>query len=345
MRLIRGWNQTGQKFAGSPDIVKVFLAPNPQALWCLVIGTYGTLLVELMSNAKGVFPDAIAKPLMLGLVASAISFKIAFANEDAPELVTGFARDLLELIRGPSLLARARAVLLGLSLTSVYPIYLLVTGMQVRRRSGKPESNDGGKAAGPSRGPPAAMALLHNLYTVLALTQSRVTNVPLFLLFRLLQACLQRLDLDVVEVTTSAILLQFASFFAMGGSNAISSVDLSNAYNGISGFNVLAVGVLTFVGNWAAPIWWTSATNLLLLQNSDGRREWAFLRHAALLTLFVSTSLLFVMAACTALRTHLFIWTVFSPKYLYSMAWSMGQHLIVNVGAGGLFYWLGSRGA
>lgn len=345
MRLIRGWNQTGQKFAGSPDIVKVFLAPNPQALWCFVIGTYGTLLVELMSNAKGVFPDAIAKPLMLGLVASAISFKIAFANEDAPELVTGFARNLLELIRGPSLLARARAVLLGLALTSIYPIYLLVTGMQVGRKRGKPGSNDGGKAAGPSRGQPAAMALLHNLYTVLALTQSRVTNVPLFLLFRLLQACLQRLDLDVVEVTTSAILLQFASFFAMGGSNAISSVDLSNAYNGISGFNVLAVGVLTFVGNWAAPIWWTSATNLLLLQNSDSRRELAFLRHATLLTLFVSTSLLFVMAACTALRTHLFIWTVFSPKYLYSMAWSMGQHLIINVGAGSLFYWLGSRGA
>jgi ethanolamine phosphate transferase 2 subunit G len=191
----------------------------------------------------------------------------------------------------------------------------------------------------------AAMVFLHHLYTLLALTQSRATNIPLFLCFRILQGYLHSLDLDVVEITTSSILLQFTSFFAMGGTNAISSVDLSSAYNGVSGFNVLAVGVLTFVSNWAAPIWWTLATGLLLLQNKriSGSSN-VFLPHTALLTLFVAMSLGFVMTACTALRTHLFIWTVFSPKYLYSMAWTVGQHLAVNVGVGGLLYWLGGRG-
>jgi ethanolaminephosphotransferase len=52
------------------------------------------------------------------------------------------------------------------------------------------------------------------------------------------------------------------------------------------------------------------------------------------MTFFISTALLAVMASCTALRTHLFIWTVFSPKYLYSMAWTVGWHLLVNVGLG-----------
>jgi ethanolaminephosphotransferase len=66
-------------------------------------------------------------------------------------------------------------------------------------------------------------------------------------------------------------------------------------------------------------------------------------RHLALLTVFTTSSLFFVMAACTLLRVHLFIWTVFSPKYLYSMAWSIGQHLCINMGVGSALYWLGKR--
>lgn len=60
-----------------------------------------------------------------------------------------------------------------------------------------------------------------------------------------------------------------------------------------------------------------------------------FTDHVALLTLFTSASLLAVMVACTVLRTHLFIWTVFSPKYLFAMAWSLGFHLLISLGLGG----------
>lgn len=62
---------------------------------------------------------------------------------------------------------------------------------------------------------------------------------------------------------------------------------------------------------------------------------------AALFTFHIAASLLSVMAACTALRTHLFIWTVFSPKYLYSMAWAVANHGIVNLlgGIGFSFLW------
>ena len=178
------------------------------------------------------------------------------------------------------------------------------------------------------------------------MTQSRATNIPLLLLFTVLFQCLASLDLSVVEITTSSLLLQYASFFAAGGSNAISSVDLSSAYNGVGGFNVVAVGVLTFVSNWAGPIFWTSATNLLLLQKRSRGGDAGgdvLRRHLILLTAFTTASVAFVMAACTALRTHLFIWTVFSPKYLYSMAWSLGQHLVINVVYGSLLFWVGAR--
>lgn len=165
----------------------------------------------------------------------------------------------------------------------------------------------------------------------------------MFLLLDVVYHFLQSADLSIIEITTSSILFQYMSFFAFGGSNAISSVDLSSAYNGISGFNVIAVGFLTLVSNWAGPIFWTSATNLLLLQKYRQGQKYVFKQHLTLLTVFTTASIAFVMAACTSLRTHLFIWTVFSPKYLYCMAWSIGQHLLINVGFGGLLFWLGAR--
>jgi ethanolaminephosphotransferase len=182
---------------------------------------------------------------------------------------------------------------------------------------------------------------LHHLYTLLALTQSRVTKIPLFLLFHILFKCLRSQDLSLAELSTTSLLLQFTSFFAFGGSNAISSIDLSSAYNGVGDFNVVAVGILTFISNWAGPIYWTSATNILLLRKRKAGEEDVFIRHIAVLTGFAAFSVLAVMTACTILRTHLFIWTVFSPKYLYCMAWSLGQHLFVNIGVGGILFWLG----
>ncbi|KAI2601896.1 alkaline phosphatase-like protein [Hypoxylon sp. NC1633] len=324
MRLIRGWNQTGQKFTGEADIVTSFVEPNPPLLWSLVFVTYAIVSLELFNSLEGI-PTAVSGSLIAGLVTSALSFKLAFTNEDAPELITGFSRTLVGVFDGPSLVNRARAVFLGLGLTSIYPLYNLVVSR-----------------TGPSRGD--AMRTLHHLYALFALTQSRVTNAPLFLLYHATYLYLSRLHLGAAEITISSLLFQFSSFFAMGGSNAISGVDLSNAYNGVSGFNVIVVGMLAFLSNWAAPVWWMSASNLLLLQSercTTSVRGGVFQQHAAMLTFFVTAALGFVMVACTTLRMHLFIWTVFSPKYLYSMAWSLGQHLVINMVCGGLLYWIG----
>jgi ethanolaminephosphotransferase len=187
------------------------------------------------------------------------------------------------------------------------------------------------------------MRAIHNLLTLFLITQSRATNIPLLLLFEIQFPILADLDLNIVEISTTAILFQHTSFFASGGSNAISSIDLSSAYNGVSGYNIVAVGILTFASNWTGPIFWTSATTLMLLRlKSKGVKDVLY-QHLSILTLFVTTVLLFVMVSCTLLRTHLFIWTVFSPKYLYSMAWSLGQHLGVNVVLGSGMYWLGSQ--
>ncbi|KAF4984548.1 hypothetical protein FZEAL_282 [Fusarium zealandicum] len=322
LRLTRGWNQTGQKFAGSPDIVKSYIVTHPQLLWAIITFIYVSLSFRLLACLKRL-PSLASTSIISVLLMSAYSFKLDFTSEDAPELVVGFAKTLNDMFQGQSLLWMARTTFVLLGVLFAYGTYRSLTGGHLAQEQ--------------------SAHLFHHLYALLGMTQSRATNIPLFLLSDILFHALQFGSLSVPEITTATILLQYTTFFAFGGSNAISSVDLSSAYNGISGFNFFAVGILTLVSNWAGPIFWTSAANILLLRKyREGQRD-AFRQYLALQTVFVAVGVAFVMAACTALRTHLFIWTVFSPKYLYCMAWSLGQHLLVNVSFGGLLFWLGSR--
>jgi len=245
------------------------------------------------------------------------------------------------------------------------------------------------------------------MLTLFLLTQTNAQNIPLYLLFRIQYFLLCKrppfalshsflkqmnasltipalLPLRPSQTTLTTLLLSQTSFFALGLNNSISSIDLSNAYNGVSGYNILAVGLLVFLSNWAGPVYWSVAGVCLLggygqSSASDAssntsaaaakpKRSWVEAEHAhlhdlakakvqvedkrpekdvwtshvALLTLFTGVMLASVMAACTALRTHLFIWTVFSPKYLFAMAWGVAWHLGVTIALGGLVRWMGT---
>lgn len=420
MRIIRSWNQTGQKFAGEPDIVKTYVATNPVLLWCLVGATYVWVHRNLVYGLSGL-PIWLSFAGATGLVLAAFTFKVAFTLEDAPELVTEFVRQLLQLnfTQGADLVSRARAAFIGIGLAAggvvgcmlvggrisrgqsgmllplIYPLFCLLSlrasfsrlfhpllrDNQLPSISGFPSSSF---FPSPQCFFPFSCSLLTahqqlgtatllTLLTLLLLTQSRTTNIPLFLLFNLQFRLLSSSSssssrsLTPLEISTTALLLQHASFFAAGGTNAVSSVDLSSAYNGVAEYHPLPVGVLTFLGNWAGPVWWAVAAVVMLLDHSsspstpsdrerarDGKEKgqeeedeenhggWELWKgHVAVLTVFAAGSVAAVMAACTVLRTHLFVWTVFSPKYLYCAAWSLGQHLLVNVGLGGVVWGLG----
>jgi ethanolaminephosphotransferase len=212
----------------------------------------------------------------------------------------------------------------------------------------------------------------HSILTIFLLTQSRAQNIPLFALFQIQYFALSQLSLTPAQLSITSLILGQASFFALGNSNAISSIDLSNAYNGVTNYNVAMVGILLFLSNWAGPVWW-AVGGLSLAADADAKRREhsrdrsrkereapasvtrepvaaksigdegdSFETSFALMTLFVTGSLVAIMVACTMLRTHLFIWTVFSPKYLYSMAWSLGFHFCITLGLSGALWALSS---
>ncbi|RKF56455.1 GPI ethanolamine phosphate transferase 2 [Golovinomyces cichoracearum] len=312
VRIAVRWNQTGQKFAGQPDIVKNFLFKHLTTLWLLVIIAYMWSLQRICAKMHPRFPSVASIPITSVLLLAALSFKIKSTNEDSPELVT-FLRPIANMSFGFSLVSRARFLYLLLA--------ILFWGNILARYI----YNDTSRQITP---------IIHNLLVLLLFTQARIENIPLLLIFEIMFVILSHIDLNIIEITTTCLLLQHMSFYTLGGSNAISSIDLSNAYNGINNFNVYAVGILTFISNWTGPIFWTSAANTMLIRLHRRGQKNVFTRHVALLTLFLSNSLFFIMAACIALRSHLFIWTVFSPRFLYSLAWSLGQHTCVNLGFG-----------
>ncbi|KZF21265.1 alkaline phosphatase-like protein [Xylona heveae TC161] len=345
LRITRRWNQTGQKYAGEPDIVREISKHN-YLLWSAVFLTYLDLMRRLLRRAYQRLPARLRSIMAITLCFAAFMFKLSFTEADAPELLSGIRVDLLSKLHNSSLVTQARSVFLGVGLSI---LYTALYERSARTMNIKNYTNSAGQ-------------VFHDLITLFLITQSRVTNIPLFLVFESQINLLDSLELSPFEITITSLLFQYVSFFAFGGTNAISSVDLSNAYNGVSGYNIVGVGVLTFVSNWTGPIWWMSAGILLLRSHaaaragrsaapiqrggfpgresepSDGKKAiWS--SHIALLSMFTTISLLSVMVACAALRTHLFIWTVFSPKYLYAMAWSIANHILINILCGSLLFW------
>ena len=344
--LMRRWNQTGQKHAGGMDISKNFLPAHTEFLWTLVAITYLIVGLRLSQFDFLWTPRKLSYGLAALTCLAAFFFKVAFTQMNAPELLPIFKPVILKPIDGVDLVLQARVIFLAIA------VYLVLISDRILSRELQPHTaNRGTKFLYNSTCTylltgVEALGSLHDLITLLLLTQSRVSNIPLLLIFDCQLQLLESIHLKPEEITVTSVIFQHASFFAMGGSNAISSIDLSNAYNGVSGYNVVMVGILTFIGNWSGPLWWSSAVTLLLCRRKD-RAAWLdlFTRHLAWCTAFVTAHLFFVMLACTILRSHLFVWTVFSPRYLYSIAWSVGQHLFINVTLAGSMFWFGADGS
>ena len=365
--LTKRLHQTGQKHSGSPhDLLTQLLLPYPYLLWTLIFATYILYSRRLSSRAstRWLRTSAIhSGPSFIGaipvlIVISTLAFKVAFTAADAPELVENIVvlRPLLAIVKNYPLVNLARLGFMGLA-------QMLACAVGYEK---------------PWRGRKELLGFVEALSEIISLglmMQTRTVYIVVFLAWELGVLALgvgggdeespllgettpkdvqQRASsggnnvLTTHEISILSILMQHTAFFAMGGTNAISTIDLSNAYNGVKGYNVAVVGLLTFVSNWAGSIWWSLAIARLLLHragatsNSSVRsspaREVLF-EHFVTLTVFVAASVSSVMVACFVLREHLFIWTVFSPKYLYMVAWTFGQHLFVNgflvtVGAG-----------
>lgn len=113
-RVARSWNQTGQKYAGEPDIARNIFPSHTITLWLLVIATYLYSAWRLSRCSLPPLPDKISSPIFLTLCLAALRFKTAFTHADAPELFIGLPRFFVALVENIPLAAHCRVVFLGL---------------------------------------------------------------------------------------------------------------------------------------------------------------------------------------------------------------------------------------
>ncbi|KAG2200064.1 hypothetical protein INT47_007709 [Mucor saturninus] len=141
-------------------------------------------------------------------------------------------------------------------------------------------------------------------------------------------------------------------FYLTGHTNSIATIDLSNAYVGVQEYDTLLIGVLTFCSNWACSIWWCMAGWVLIeneeeeepeqeqeqeKQTKEEEENGRWISYMVTQSSLFSLVLGFLSISVTILREHLFIWTVFSPKYLYQIAWTVLYHWVVQVCLGSIF--------
>ncbi|KAL8964943.1 MAG: hypothetical protein Q9197_006738, partial [Variospora fuerteventurae] len=271
MRVIRVWNQTGQKHAGESDIAQNFLQHHTCGLWTLVCILYVAVAAKMLPSYQTLIGGPASLVSAVLLCTLGLAFKFAFSIVDSPELLNGLPIASGTVVTHFDLTTHARAVFTGIV---AYCIGNSFPGQETSshiRSNGEVLTKDEAVQIRTQETLAGRLNFLHGVLTLFLMTQSRVTNIPLFALFELQMRAFASMNLSPSEISLTAIMLQYASFFAFGGSNAISSIDLSNSYNGISGYNVAMVGVLTFCSNWAGPVWWTFASMILLVQR---REKW-----------------------------------------------------------------------
>jgi ethanolaminephosphotransferase len=156
-RIIRRWNQTGQKYAGADDIVNsgIFHGSNSIFLWILVGATYMDITIRLARHiarsiatfdteqkVRKVEIESTDQNRMFGTIAvlplcgTAFVFKLAFTAKDAPELTAGISEGLMERTEMLELVGLARMVFGGLLLSGIWITISEWTRSNRRKRRG-----------------------------------------------------------------------------------------------------------------------------------------------------------------------------------------------------------------
>lgn len=132
LRVVRVWNQTGQKHAGEPDIAKTVLLSHNKLLWLLVLGTYIDVIQRLSRRAVPWASRHLATAASLAVGIAAFGYKIAFTKADTPELLEGLGYLCFTTIEEASLVSQARVTFTSIAilvvLTSFPAVYQRMQG-------------------------------------------------------------------------------------------------------------------------------------------------------------------------------------------------------------------------
>lgn len=320
LRLLRGWNNTGQKTVYS-YVISNLLDKSPDIQWILNVVTI--LWISLSSEFNYLsLMDQIIVP------AAALLYKVNWAIVDK-EHVPKYLQESVVII-GKYLLKIDDTDFFTSSLIPMarlfYKVFCALIFLRISLFSTKFISRK------------VFVQGIFKDVTLFLVFLSPSEDISQFLMFdiiknRLTQILTDEFNSNIMLTSMISLILQNFCFFQFGGTNSIASIDLSNAYHGISSnYNIYVVGLLMTISNFAPAIYWGLFTwNFVYSKTSLTDNKWEpFVRSKLPIIFFNCVIGCCLMAACVMLRYHLFIWSVFSPKLCYYVVWNLFMGAIVG---------------
>ncbi|SCV03748.1 LAMI_0H10638g1_1 [Lachancea mirantina] len=328
LRLIRGWNNSGQKYVYERTMFSMLTA-RPELLWSLNAITIFVTCFDL--NVRSIYSLA-SSFLLAGLCLTSKANLTLVSGEGLPAWLQSVVHRSCLLLVGDLPNLNKLASVPFARLFHKYLMLLLLAHFTFQRMF---------------TGSKRSVQDINRIITAFLIFQTVPGNIPLFLVFEgmrphLLEIMTALGSIDEFALSLTSLILQHLTFFQLGNTNSIATVNLANAYNGVSeNYNIYVVGMLMCISNFAPSIYWslwqlTTAERLGVLRISK-------MEHLSMLKLpeFVVYCIFgcFLLGSCIILRYHLFIWSVFSPKLCYYVTWNLFMNLIINWGLGGLVLW------
>ena len=121
------------------------------------------------------------------------------------------------------------------------------------------------------------------------------------------------------------IALGRCGFFALGNSHLISTIDIAGAYTGVSSFSII-VPILLWIISETGPI--VGLVTFLRITKHDDETRRTPLEFIAIMCISCT---LMNAAVLLYMRHHLFIWTVFAPRFCYEVVYLL-THVVLCTG-------------
>ncbi|XP_036272924.1 GPI ethanolamine phosphate transferase 2 isoform X2 [Pipistrellus kuhlii] len=300
-RLLRSLNQTGVQWAHRPDLGHWLTSSEHQAELS-ILSALSLLAIFALVQSR-------CSPLSKGALALGLLGVYCYRTATG-HLLFPWQQDSKDLSRG---IIEARFVY-------VFVLGILFTGIKQVLKSQVLTADVQAKTVG--------LWDVHSALVLLAALLFRPHNLPVLLCSLLTQTLMARflwrpLGHGAAEVTIMHYWFGQAFFYFQGNSNNIATVDISAGFVGLNTYMEVPAMFLTAFATYAGPVLWAShLVNFLSWEpSSDLALGRACFCYALLSSIPVSAYIVLV----TALRYHLFIWSVFSPKLLYE-----GMHLLVT---------------
>ncbi|XP_016051348.1 PREDICTED: GPI ethanolamine phosphate transferase 2 isoform X2 [Miniopterus natalensis] len=292
-RLLRSLNQTGVQWAHRPDLGHWLTSSDHKAELSVLAALS---LIAIFVLVQGRCSQVSRAALALGLL-GVYCYRAAIGQVLSP-----WQRGNKDISRG---IIEARCV------------YVSVLGILFTGTRGMLQS-----CALASDVPVQPMCLwdVHSGLVLLAALLFRPHNLPVLVCSLLTQTMMARfvwrpLRHTAVEVAAMHYWFGQAFFYFQGNSNNIATVDISAGFVGLSTYVEIPAMFLTAFATYTGPVLW--ASHLVNFLSAEPSRSSA-LRHACFCYALVgSIPVAAYIILVTALRYHLFIWSVFSPKLLY----------------------------